>query len=81
MTSRPKCPSVSFSKPELKFLGHIVSADGIRMDPKKVVVILAWPVPQNVSQLRSFLGLSGFYRKFIEYYSFIAAPMNDLLQE
>ena len=66
---------------EIEYLGHIVSADGIRMDPKKVAVILAWPMPHNVSQLRSFLGLSSFYRKFIEYYSFIAAPMTDLLQE
>ena len=66
---------------EIEYLGYIVSADGIRMDPKKVAVILAWPMPQNVSQLRSFLGLSSFYRKFIEYYSFIVAPMIDLLQE
>ena len=66
---------------KIEYLSHIVFADGIRMDPKKVAVILAWPVPQNVYQLRSFLGLSGFYRKFIEYYSFIAAPMTDLLQE
>ena len=66
---------------EIEYLGHIVSAYGIRMDPKKVAVILAWPVPQNVSELRSFLGLSCFYHKFIKYYSFIAAPMTDLLQE
>ena len=51
------------------------------MDPKKVSVILAWPVPQDVTALRSFLGLSGFYRRFIEFYSLIATPMTDLLQE
>ena len=53
----------------------------IRMDPKKVAVILAWLVPQNVSQLQFFLGLLGFYHKFIEYYSYIATPMTDLLQD
>ena len=66
---------------EIEYLGPIVSADGIRMDPKKVSVILAWPVPQDVTALRSFLGLSGFYRRFIEFYSLIATLMIDLLQE
>ena len=66
---------------EIEYLCHIVSVDGIRMDPKKVSVILAWPVPQDVTALRSFLGLSGFYCRFIEFYSLIATPMTDLLQE
>ena len=60
---------------EVEYLGHIISADGIKMDPKKVAMILAWPAPHNVTALRSFLGLSGFYRKFIELYSYIATLM------
>ena len=66
---------------EVEYLGHIVSTQGISMDPKKVSVILAWPVPENITALRSFLGLSGFYRRFIGRYSQIAAPLTDLLQD
>ena len=66
---------------EVEYLGHIVSAQGISMDPKKVSAILAWPVPENITALRSFLGLSGLYRQFIGRYSQIAAPLTDLLQD
>jgi hypothetical protein len=49
----------------VEYLGHLISTEGVRMDPSKVSVILSWPAPKNVSELRSFLGLSGFYHKFI----------------
>lgn len=66
---------------KIEFLGHMVFADGVRMDPNKFSVILAWPMLENIPALRSFLGLSGYYHRFIEFYSLIATPMIDLSQE
>ena len=55
------------------FLGHIVSAEGVSVDPKKVEAILNWKPPTSVTEIRSFLGLAGYYRKFVEGFSKIAA--------
>jgi len=56
----------------------IVSRDGIKMDPEKVNAILKWPEPTNVKQVRAFLGLGNFYRRFIKDYAIMARPMMDL---
>ena len=69
-----------FFKPELKFLGHLISANGMRPDPKKVAAVQEWPVPANVYEVRSFLGLSKYFRKYIKGYSAIAAPLSDMLK-
>ncbi|XP_073033729.1 uncharacterized protein [Primulina eburnea] len=53
----------------MAFLGHIVSQDGIEVDPSKVEAVRDWPVPKNVTEIRSFLGLAGYYRKFIQGFS------------
>ena len=66
---------------EIEYLGHILYVDGIKMDPKKVTMILSWVIPQNETALHSFLDLSGFYRIFIYLYSYITAPMTNLLQD
>lgn len=50
----------------MKFLGHIVSVEGICIDPKKIKAILDWKQPKNVSKIRSFLGLASYYRRFVE---------------
>ena len=60
---------------EVEYLGHIVSEKGIQMDPKKVNVVAEWPIPQNVRDVRSFLGLASYYRKFIPDFSTIADPL------
>ena len=60
------------------FLGHIVSAEGVSVDPQKVEVILNWKPPTSVIKIRSFLGLAGYYRKFVEGFSKIAAPLTRL---
>ena len=70
-----KCP---FRVTEVDFLGMIVSRDGIKMDPEKVNAILKWPEPMNVKQVRAFLGLGNFYRRFIKDYAVISCPMVDL---
>ncbi|KAA3478082.1 reverse transcriptase [Gossypium australe] len=66
---------------EVSFLGHVISASGIRVDPSKVSAILDWKPPQNISKIRSFLGLVGYYRRFVKGFSMIAAPMTKLLQK
>jgi hypothetical protein len=64
---------------EVHFLGHIISKGGISVDPAKVTVIVGWKIPSTVSEIRSFLGLVGYYRRFIEGFSKIAKPMTLLL--
>jgi ribonuclease HI len=63
------------------FLGHIISKGGISLDPSKVKNVLSWNTLQNVSDIQSFLGLAGYYRRFIEGFSKIAKPMTELLEK
>ena len=65
----------------VSFLGHIVSKEGIRVYPKKIEVVVEWMPPRNVTEVRSFLGLAGYYRRFIKGFSMTAAPMTRLLQK
>jgi hypothetical protein len=64
---------------EVSFLGHIISKGGISVDPSKVKDVLSWRTPQNVSDIRSFLGLAGYYKRFIEGFSKISKHMTELL--
>ena len=66
---------------EVQFLGHIISKGGIAVDPSKVKDVSDWPIPQNVREVRGFLGLAGYYRRFIENFSKIAKPMTSLLEK
>ena len=66
---------------EVSFLGYIVSEEGIRVDPKKIEVIIEWKPSRNVIKVRSFLGLVGYYRSFVKGFSMTAAPMTRLLQK
>ena len=66
---------------ELSFLGHIVSKEGIRVDAKKIEVVVEWKPLRNVTEVRSFLGLAGYYRRFVKGFSMTAAPMMRLLQK
>jgi hypothetical protein len=64
---------------KVSFLGHIISEGGIFVDPSKVKDVLSWKIPQNVSDIISFLSLAGYYRRFIEGFSKISKPMTELL--
>jgi hypothetical protein len=66
---------------EVAFLGHIISTGGVSVDPGKVKDVLNWMPPTNVSEIRSFLGLVGYYRHFIQDFSKIAKPMTRLLEK
>lgn len=70
-----------FLKKEVIYLGHQVSADGVATDPEKVRAVESWPIPTNVRQLRSFLGFSSYYRRFVPSYSQIAGPLHNLVNE
>jgi hypothetical protein len=73
-----KCELVRTS---VEYTGHFISAQGISVDPRKITTIQQWPAPTNVSELRSFLGLASYYRKFVQGFSAIASPLTALLHK
>ena len=62
-------------------MGHIVMASGVKVDPAKIEAVMSWKQPTNVFEIRSFLGLAGYYRRFVEGFSSIAAPMTALVKK
>ena len=64
---------------EVLYLGHVVSKDGIKTNPDKIDVVRTWPVPKTAKEVRSFLGFTGYYRRFIEKYAAVAKPLFELL--
>ena len=76
-----KLSKCDFWLKEVLFLGHIVSAEGIRVDPAKIEAVMNWKSPRNVTEVRSFLGQAGYYRIFVRVFSVIASPLTKLLRK
>ena len=74
-----KLAKCRINMPNTAFLGHIVGKDNIQPDPAKISIVADWPTPTNISELRSFLGLTNYFRRFVQGYSKIAAPLFQLL--
>ena len=74
-----KMSKCEFWLKEVSFLRHIVSKEGIRVDPRKIEVILEWKPPRSVTKVRSFLGLVSYYRRFVKGFLMTTAPMTRLL--
>jgi hypothetical protein len=75
---REKC---EFAKTKIMFLGHVIGEGQVKMDPRKIQVIIEWSTPKTVPELRSFFGFANYYRQFIDRYSKKKIPLLDLLNK
>jgi hypothetical protein len=76
-----KLSKCAFAKQEIAYLGYVISSAGVSTCPKKVLAVADWPQPQNVRELRGFLGLAGYYGKFMKNFGILARPLTDLLKK
>ncbi|PNX61838.1 putative retroelement pol polyprotein, partial [Trifolium pratense] len=75
-----KLSKCQFGVSSVEYLGHVILAEGVQADPSKIQAMVDWPVPKNITALRAFLGITGFYRRFVLNYATIASPLTDLLK-
>eukprot|EP00253_Pinus_taeda_P009984 PITA_09984 len=73
-----KLSKCDFFKEEIQYLGHVITKEGIAVDPEKIKAIMDWPVPKDVADVRSFMGLAGYYIRFVEGFSRVAFPITSL---
>lgn len=70
-----------FAQQQLEYLGHLITAQGVATEPSKSTAVLNWPAPVNIKQLRGFLGLIGYYRRFVRHYGMLSKPLTLLLKK
>ncbi|GJP83308.1 hypothetical protein CLOP_g13470 [Closterium sp. NIES-67] len=75
------CPRANSPWRKVQFLGHLVSAQGVHVDPKKIEAVRTWKTPENVKELQQFLGFANYYNRFVPQYAKLAAPLTNLLKK
>lgn len=81
LTLRERALYAKFQLNRVAFLGHVIFGEGISVDPTKIEADINWPKPTIVTKVRSFLGLTGYYRRFVERFSAIDTPLTSLLKK
>ena len=76
-----KLSKCTFACTTVEYLGHLFANGELKADPSKIEAMLSWPTPTSVRQLRGFLGLTGYYRRFVAHYASIAGPLTELLKD
>jgi hypothetical protein len=76
-----KLSKCTFATDSVEYLGHVISGSSIATDPSKITNVISWKTPTNITQLRGFLGLTGYYRRFIKHYATICKPLHEALKK